>query len=81
MADALGVDLHENPRDMVREGAEAPGKHKASMFQDVLAERRTEVDYMNGAIVEKGDEAGVETPYNEAMWGLIKGLEHSWSNP
>lgn len=81
VADALGIELHGDPRDMVQKGADAPGEHKASMFQDILAERTTEVDFMNGAIMEKGQEVDVPTPYNQSMWALIKGLEHSWSNP
>lgn len=81
VAEALGVELHDDPRDMVQQGAEAAGEHKASMFQDILQEQRTEVDFMNGAIVDKGEEAGVDTPYNEAMWSLVKGLEHSWTDP
>jgi 2-dehydropantoate 2-reductase len=81
VAKALGIKLHGDPRDLVKKGADAPGKHKASMLQDILAKRQTEVDFMNGAIVEWGKKAGVPTPLNKAMWALIKGLEHSWTNP
>jgi len=81
VARAHGIELHGDPRDLVMKGAKAPGKHKASMLQDVLAERQTEVDFMNGAIVQWGDKAGVPTPLNKALWALIKGLEHSWTNP
>jgi len=81
VANALGIKLHGDPRALVRKGANAPGKHNASMLQDVLVRRITEVDFMNGAIVKSGESAGVPTPLNKAMWALIKGLEHSWSNP
>jgi len=78
---ALGIKLHGDPRELVQKGASAPGKHKASMLQDVLARRQTEVDFMNGAIVNWGEKLGVPTPLNKTMWALIKGLEHSWTNP
>ena len=81
VARALGIELHDDPRKMVQAGANAPGKHKASMLQDVEAGRRTEVDFMNGAIVQCGEKAGVPTPLNKALWALVKGLEHSWTNP
>jgi len=81
VAKALGITLHGDPRTLVEKGANAPGKHNASMLQDVLAKRTTEVDFMNGAIVNWGQEVGVPTPLNKAMWALIKGLEHSWTNP
>ncbi|HZQ25046.1 MAG TPA: ketopantoate reductase family protein [Terriglobales bacterium] len=77
----LGIDLHGDPRVLVQKGANAPGKHRASMLQDVLAKRPTEVDFMNGAIVQWGEKVGVPTPLNKALWALIKGLEHSWTDP
>ena len=81
VAGALGITLHGDPRQLVQKGAAAPGKHKASMFQDVIALRQTEVDFMNGAIVQWGEKTGIPTPLNKAMWALIKGLEHSWTEP
>lgn len=81
VAKALGIALHGDPRALVEKGADAPGKHRASMLQDVLAKRQTEVDFMNGAIVQWGEKTGVPTPLNKAIWQLIKGLEHGWSDP
>src|SRR5467141_5025337 len=81
VAAKLGIRLHGDPRQLVEKGANAPGKHRASMLQDVFAKRQTEVDLMNGAIAQWGDKVGVPTPLNKALWGLIKGLEHSWEDP
>lgn len=81
VAKKLGIELHGDARELVQKGANAPGKHKASMLQDVLAKRQTEVDFMNGAIVKEGETLGVPTPLNRALWQLIKGLEHSWQDP
>jgi 2-dehydropantoate 2-reductase len=81
VASKLGIELHGDPRQLVQKGANAPGKHRASMLQDVLAKRQTEVDFMNGAISQWGDRVGVPTPLNKALWELIKGLEHSWQDP
>jgi len=81
VARALGIELHGDPRALVDKGANAPGKHRASMLQDVLAKRPTEVDFMNGAIIEWGEKTGIPTPLNKALWELVKGLEHAWSDP
>ena len=78
VAKALGIELHNDPKALVLKAANAPGKHRASMLQDVLAHRQTEVDFMNGAIVEWGEKLGVPTPLNRAVWSLVKGLEDSW---
>jgi len=79
VAKALGITLHDDPKQMIRYAANAPGRHKASMLQDVEARRQTEVDFMNGAIVHMGEQVGVPTPLNRAMWQLVKGMENSWS--
>ena len=81
VARVLGIELHGDPRALVQKGANAPGKHRASMLQDVLAKRQTEVDFMNGAIVKWGEKNGIPTPLNKAVWELMKGLEHAWSDP
>ena len=81
VAKKLGIELHGDPRALVQKGASAPGKHRASMLQDVMSKRQTEVDFMNGAIVQWGEKVGVPTPLNKALWELIKGLEHSWKDP
>lgn len=81
VAKKLGIELHGDPRTLVQKGANAPGKHRASMLQDVLAKRHTEVDFMNGAIVQWGEKVGIPTPLNKTLWELIKGLEHSWKDP
>ena len=51
------------------------GNHKPSMLQDIEAGRRTEIDYINGKIVEYGVQAGIATPYNTMIRGLVKALE------
>ena len=81
VAKKLGIALHGDPRVLVQKGANAPGKHRASMLQDIIAKRQTEVDFMNGAIVKQGEKIGVPVPLNRTMWELIKGLEHAWKDP
>lgn len=51
------------------------GHHKPSMLQDIEAKRRTEVDFINGKIMEYGAQAGMATPYNTMIRGLVKALE------
>jgi 2-dehydropantoate 2-reductase len=51
------------------------GHHKPSMLQDMEAGRRTEIDYINGKIIEYGVQSGTPTPYNTVVRGLVKALE------
>ncbi|MBL8346151.1 MAG: ketopantoate reductase family protein [Rubrivivax sp.] len=51
--------------------------HRSSMLQDVEAGRRTEIDYLNGAVVRMGQERGMATPANEAVANLVRARETS----
>ncbi len=53
------------------------GHHQTSMHVDLEAGNRTEIDFLNGKIVEYGKAKGVPTPYNSAIVSLIKGIEMS----
>jgi 2-dehydropantoate 2-reductase len=79
VADALGITLDSDPDKLVDHAREVAYHHKASMLQDALARRPTEVTALNGGIVKFGEETGVPTPLNQAIWALIEGLEHSWT--
>lgn len=52
------------------------GNHKPSMLQDIEAGRRTEIDYINGKIMEYGVRAGIPTPFNTTLRSLLKSLEN-----
>ncbi|MFO7916710.1 MAG: 2-dehydropantoate 2-reductase [Anaerolineae bacterium] len=55
--------------------ARLPEPGRPSLLQDVIKGRRTEVDYLNGVVVEKGEELGVPTPMNEAVVKRMHRLE------
>jgi len=49
------------------------------MMQDVEAQRLTEIDAVNGAVVREATKLGLDAPLNRMMAALIHGLEASWS--
>lgn len=55
--------------------AGATRANTSSTLQDVEAGRRTEVDALNGAVVERGERHGVETSVNRTIAGLIRAWE------
>ncbi len=76
VAHAEGVELPED--DLVvrtREVAEATGSNKSSMLQDVERGKRTEIGAICGEVVTRGRVRGVETPVNQALWALVRGIE------
>jgi 2-dehydropantoate 2-reductase len=46
--------------------------HHSSMYQDISAGKKTEIDFINGAVVEKGNLHGVDTPVNRTIVNMIK---------
>lgn len=76
VARAKDIDiLSEDPVQETFDICEANYGKKSSMLEDVLDERRTEIDYINGKVVEYGAEVGVPTPCNEVVTKLIKAKE------
>ena len=49
--------------------------HRSSMLQDVEAGRRTEIDYLNGAVVRMGQRHGIATPANDVVASLVRARE------
>jgi 2-dehydropantoate 2-reductase len=81
VAGAQSIELDADPEELIDYAArpEVAYDHKASMLQDVEARRATEVDYLNGGIVEYGRRHGVPAPTHEAIRALVKGVEASWA--
>jgi 2-dehydropantoate 2-reductase len=48
------------------------------MLQDVLAQRETEVDFINGAIVREGERLGIDTPVNRTITNLVRAIEKTY---
>ena len=57
------------------------GATKASMLQDLERGAKTEVDVINGAVVERGQAHGVLTPVNERVVELVHAMEKSERRP
>ncbi|MBL8076073.1 MAG: 2-dehydropantoate 2-reductase [Nitrospira sp.] len=69
---ALKVPLPPDmPERVVKATQEIRDIH-TSMYDDWKAGRRTEIDSLNGFIVQKGRELGIPTPVNEALTAMIK---------
>ncbi len=72
----VGINLDEGDVDEfidVMMGLSPGGK--TSMYQDIEAGRKTEVEMFAGAVCELGIKHGVKTPINEMLFNMIKVLE------
>jgi 2-dehydropantoate 2-reductase len=76
VAKAQGINLDQAERRQAISSLlkQAVGA-RASMLQDVEANRQTEIDVVNGAIVEAGRKTSVPTPLNDAMVWMVKSLQ------
>jgi 2-dehydropantoate 2-reductase len=78
IAQSEGIDLdQERCIKMTHETARKTKDNINSMLQDILKKKRTEIDFMNGKIVELAESSGIEVPINKLLTMLIKGLETS----
>lgn len=79
LSQAMGINLNE--QDLVHWEKTLAGLHPdnlTSMCQDVMANRKTEIEMFAGTVVELGKHYKVPTPANELVLNLIKALEASY---
>ncbi|MHA1198303.1 MAG: ketopantoate reductase family protein [Candidatus Heimdallarchaeaceae archaeon] len=62
----------EDAMNLIEEITAETSNHKASMLQDVHAERRTEIDVLNGQIIKLAESKGIEVPVNKKLVELVK---------
>jgi 2-dehydropantoate 2-reductase len=76
VANAMRIPLpFTDPWSYVRSIVEQSVDLDNSMLNDLRAGARTEIDFINGAVVAAGRRAAVPTPYNETLTALVKARE------
>lgn len=78
VAKADGYDFGGNALNRFTSYLEKGGAHKPSMSVDVENKRRTEVDFLSGAIVSYGKRYGIQTPVNDVLTKLLKSSENTY---
>ena len=80
VAEHAGIRLPEVvlTDELIRKVHDA-GDLTSSTAQDVIRRRKTEIDSLNGYVVSRAKELGVEVPVNQTLYSLVKLLESSYS--
>jgi 2-dehydropantoate 2-reductase len=76
-AKSIGIP-YSDPVGRVVDVCKATAGNVASMLQDVLNKKRTEIDSINGAIVREGALLGIPTPVNSTLTALVQALEETY---
>jgi 2-dehydropantoate 2-reductase len=74
VANKLGVTLPISIEQRIA-GAEKVGEHKTSMLQDLEANRPMELEPVVGAVVELGEQLGIDMPYTRTVYACARLLE------
>jgi 2-dehydropantoate 2-reductase len=69
---------YDDPIQKVESVCKATSANISSMLQDVLNNKRTEIDFINGAIVRQGKALGIPTPVNGVLADLVRTIEASY---
>jgi 2-dehydropantoate 2-reductase len=78
VAEAKGVRLlNENMVQAAYDLAEKNADSFCSMAQDIIKGKKTEIDFISGAVVREGKKIGVNTPINQTMTYLVKAIEET----
>ena len=75
VAAADGVNLPSSVRQAVESIAQTMPGQLSSTAQDLARGKPTEIDYLNGHVVRRGEALGIPTPVNRTLWSLVKLLE------
>jgi 2-dehydropantoate 2-reductase len=75
VAKVAGIALGSEPYAAIRKIAETMPMQYSSTAQDLAAGKPSEIDYLNGYIVRRGQELGVPTPVNRALQTLVHLME------
>ena len=79
IARAEGIELDEERLRKSMDNAREKGHYyKTSMLVDIINKRKTEVDFLNGKIIELGKKHNIKTPLNLLLYALIKAIEKEW---
>ena len=70
---------YDDPLQKVELVCRATARNISSMLQDVLNKKRTEIDFINGAIVRQGAGCNIPTPANSILTNLVKTIESTYS--
>ena len=54
-------------------------KHKSSTLQDITAKKKTEIEALNGAVIELAKKYEINVPYNQVVYNIIKFIESQYS--
>ncbi len=71
--------IYDDPVAKAESICRATKANVSSMLQDVLRERRTEIDFINGVIVQQGESLKVPTPVNSILVDLVKTTEATYN--
>jgi 2-dehydropantoate 2-reductase len=76
-----GPEDRERADEALEVAMKQAGATKASMLQDLERGIKTEVDVINGAVVEKGREYGMDTPLNACVVEMMHAMERGERRP
>lgn len=75
VARAARVTVPGEMHEATRRIAQSMPAQYSSTAQDLARGKKTEIDYLNGFVVRKGEALGVPTPVNRTLQALVKLLE------
>jgi 2-dehydropantoate 2-reductase len=75
VAKADGVQVPADAHAATRKLVESMPTQYSSTAQDLARGKPTEIDFLNGYVVRRGEALGVPTPANRVLWALVKLLE------
>jgi 2-dehydropantoate 2-reductase len=78
VARAKGIGIAPEPVARTLEVCRATAFNISSMLQDVRGKRQTEIEAINGAVLEEAGRLGIAAPANAELFAAVKALEKGY---
>ncbi len=76
VAEKKGISFtYDNPLEVVYDVAKKTGLNRSSMLQDFDRGSKTEIDFINNAVVREAASLGLQAPVNRTITHIIKTME------
>ncbi len=72
------IGINENIYNLSYEVAKNTSDNYSSMLQDILKNKRTEIDHITGIILKLAREYNLRMPINETLYNMVKYMEENY---
>lgn len=77
VASKAGVKLDDDLWDRLMDVCRRTARNRSSMLQDLAAGKKSEIDWINGSLIQTAERLGMAVPGHQAVFDAVRGIENA----